>query len=201
MTSRAPRAHAGEARAADIHAHGLMGWLRSAPSKVQSDEVARNEEIYVERARGRHTFECNGRRASRGKGSRTSVRDDRSLLRAAGRADVQPMAPVNTKPRDILQGIPDIVPFSLENAEKGSRVLVTYELHTPSDGLVLPVSDYIDVLKAERDWELANKHFWCSPRAREIIAGLLDGTLGSYQTNFDEPKRQMLDEVGLQFLS
>ncbi|KAH8110352.1 hypothetical protein DFH11DRAFT_1730277 [Phellopilus nigrolimitatus] len=85
-----------------------------APSTVQSDEVAHNEEIYAERARGRHTFERDGHRISRGQGSRTS-------------------------------GIPDIVPFSLENAEKGSRVLVMYEPHKPSDGVVLPVSDYMDM--------------------------------------------------------
>ncbi|KAH8115123.1 hypothetical protein DFH11DRAFT_147335 [Phellopilus nigrolimitatus] len=182
----------------------LVGRLRGVPSTAQSDEAARNDEIFADRARARQTFERNGRRTSSGRGSRTSVTESRSRSRAAGRAAVQPMAPINTKPRDALWGIPDIVPFSLENAEKGSRLLVTYDPQMPSDGVVLPVSDYMDVLvellKAERDWEvlsyllvhlpvqLANKHFWCGPRSREAIAGLLvelckgvlDGTLGRY---------------------
>ncbi|KAH8111245.1 SecY subunit domain-containing protein [Phellopilus nigrolimitatus] len=142
-----------------------MAWgaaARRAQHRHKSDEAARNEEIFADRARARQTFERNDRWKSRRRGSRTSVREDRSLSKAAGRAVVQPMASVNTKPRD------------------GRRVLVTYEPHKPSDGVVLPLSDYIDVpvelLKAQRDWDvlsyslvhllvqLAYKHFGCGPR-------------------------------------
>ncbi|KAH8113696.1 hypothetical protein DFH11DRAFT_1600612 [Phellopilus nigrolimitatus] len=53
------------------------------------------------------------------------------------------MAHVNAKPRDALWGIPDIALFSFENAENGSRLIVTYDAQKPADGDVLPVSDYM----------------------------------------------------------
>ncbi|KAH8100756.1 hypothetical protein DFH11DRAFT_1736790 [Phellopilus nigrolimitatus] len=105
----------------------LVGQLRGVPSRAQSDEAACNEEIFAEHAHVRETFERNGRWTSR------------SRSRAAGCAAVQLMAHVNAKPRDALWGIPDIVPFSLENSEKGSRQLVTYDPQKPADGVVLPV--------------------------------------------------------------
>ncbi|KAH8104338.1 hypothetical protein DFH11DRAFT_1883465 [Phellopilus nigrolimitatus] len=172
----------------------LVGRLRGVPSTAHSDEAARNEEIFVERASATQTFERNGRRTSRGGG--------------AGRL------------------IPNIVPFSLENAEKGSRPLVTYD----------PQSDYIDVpvelLKAERDWGGAVVLAIAGVLV-ELCKGVLNGTLGwyvpqeewpsplktrdaqslayhtltvliSYQTIFNKPKRQVLVEVfqaGLRFQS
>ena len=102
---------------------------------------------------------------------------------------MQTMTSATVKPRDQLWAHPDVFPFSLENTDKASQLIVTYDPYGPNDNAVLPVSEYMDMLveiiKMERDWEvlsyvlvhlpsqLANKHFWCGPLARKSISNLL----------------------------
>ncbi|KAI5117180.1 hypothetical protein M0805_008159 [Coniferiporia weirii] len=182
----------------------LIGRLRNAPSPSSQNDEQRADEIFIERARAKQIFERDGRRTSRGRGSRTSGTGSRSRSRAPGAASTHPAFLPKVKPRGQLWAVPDTVPFSLSNSGKGSQLLITYDPQGPNDSVVLPVSDYTDVLveilKTERDWEvlsyvlvhlpaqLANKHFWCGPLARESMGNLLvelckgisDGTLGKY---------------------
>ncbi|THH07243.1 hypothetical protein EW145_g3510 [Phellinidium pouzarii] len=181
----------------------LVGRIRDPLSRGSQTDDSRIDETFVDRARAKQIFERDGRRTSRGRGSRAGT-GSRSRSRVPGANTVQRMTPVNIKLRDQLWSIPDFVPFSLENAGKGSQLLVSYDPEGPNQSVVLPISDYMDVLveilKTERDWEvlsyvlvhlpvqLANKHFWCGPFAKEstekllseLCKSLTDGTLGKY---------------------
>ena len=173
-------------------------------SPAQNDDT-RSEDIILERARPRQTLERDGRKLSRGKGSRASADTlSRSRSRVAGHNRPRRSTPVAAKPRNPLWFVNDPVPFSVEKSGKMSQLLITYDPLSSNDSLVLPVSDLIDVLvelsKTERDWDvlsfvlvhlpaqLANKHFWCGPKCRESIATLLvqlctgmsEGWLGKY---------------------
>ncbi|KAL5510981.1 hypothetical protein ACEPAG_3700 [Sanghuangporus baumii] len=202
----------------------LINRVREVPTPSAPGDDARADEFFMERARATQVFERDGRRTSRGRGSRkTSGTVSRSRSRVPGRS-AQQMPSINVKPRDQLWAEPDIVPFSLDNAGKGSQMLITYDPTGPNDTVVLPVSDYMDelveIIKAERDWEvlsyvlvhlptqLANKHFWCGPRARESIAKLLNelcqsikaGTLGKYIPQEEWPTlSKTRDAVGLAY--
>jgi hypothetical protein len=106
---------------------------------------------------------------------------------------------------------PDVAPFSVEHAEKASQLLLTYDTSKSEGTVVLPVSSYLEVLTemlaTERDWDilsyvlvhipvqLANKHFWCGPKAKEAISkflnevlkGITEGTIGKLITSDDWP--------------
>ena len=202
----------------------LINRVREVPTPNGQGEDVRVEDPSLERTRATPVFERDGRRASRGRGSRrASGTTSRSRSRVPVRS-TQQMTSINVKPRDQLWAEPDIVPFSLDNAEKGSQMLLTYNPTGPDDPAVLPVSDYMDelveIIKAERDWEvlsyvlvhlptqLANKHFWCGPRARESITKLLNelcqsikaSTLGKYISWDEWPTlSKSRDAVGLAY--
>lgn len=175
-----------------------IGRTRGGPGS-RSDEV--RIEDTVERARSRQVFERDGRRTSRGRGSRASG----TVSRSQSRATIPPtMTTIVAKPREQLWIIPDSVPFMLEDGGKSSQLVVTYNSFNSEESVELPVSDYLEVvtelLKTERDWEvlsyllvhlptqLANKHFWCGPKTKAPLATLIaelcrcipDGTLGKY---------------------
>lgn len=200
----------------------LIGRLRDVSSNGVSNDDSRADEIFMERARAKQVFERDGRRMSRGRGSRTSGTGSRSRSRVP--RPVQPITPVIFKPRDQLWAEPDIVPFSLDNSEKGSQMLVTYDPLGPNDEIVLPTSEYMDaiveILKAERDWEvlsyllvhlpaqLANKHFWCGPMVRSSISKLLlelcqsimGNTFGKYISQDEWPSfSRTRDAIGLAY--
>lgn len=172
---------------------------------AQNDDT-RSEEVVFERARPRQAFERDGRKLSRGRGSRTSAdTTSRSRSRVAGHNNrPRRSTPAAARPRNPLWFVNDTVPFSVERSGKTSELLITYDPLGPDDNVVLPVSDLMDVLieilKTERDWDvlsfvlvhlpaqLANKHFWCGPKCKESINNLLvqlctsmsEGTLGKY---------------------
>lgn len=191
------------------------------PMRTSAVDDARMDDAAVERAR---TMQRHGRRLSRGRGSRTSGTESRSRSRVPGSAYIGSMTPVNIRPRDQLWMLPDIVAFSQDNSDKESHGIVTYDSRGQSENSVLPVSAYMDelveIIKAERDWEilsyvlvhlpaqLANKHFWCGPRARVSISNLLlsicrsiaNDTLGKYIPQEEWPGTfKARDAVGLAY--
>ncbi|EJD04692.1 uncharacterized protein FOMMEDRAFT_119898 [Fomitiporia mediterranea MF3/22] len=201
----------------------LVGRLRDSSAVCAPVDEARAEEIFLERARAAQVLDRDGRRASRGRGSRRSGTVSRSRSRAPGHTS-QSANSANVRPRDQLWAEPDVVPFSLDNADKGSQRLVTYDPIGPNDAIVLPVSDYMDelveIIKTDRDWEvlsyvlvhlpaqLANKHFWCGPIARESISKLLAelcqsikaNTLGKYVNQEEWPTlSKSRDAIGLAY--
>ncbi|TDL27131.1 hypothetical protein BD410DRAFT_763455 [Rickenella mellea] len=183
-----------------MHAGG-----RSGDEQVRADDASFDE---ARRARPRHVFvdrdRDGGRRASRGRGSGSQPTPSRSRSRAPARVRGAPPAkPVTPpKPREPLWAVPDVVLFSTENADKVGQALLSYDPVGPDHKLVLSISSYlqaiIDILRAEKDWEilsyvlvhlpvqLANKHFWCGPKGREVmtellaevISGVLEGNIG-----------------------
>lgn len=177
---------------------------------TQLDDT-RSEDIQFERARPIQVFERDGRKTSRGRSSRTSRTVSRSRSRVPGHPRSHQSNTVPVKQRELLWHISDPVSFSLETSNRASQLLITYDPYGPNETVVLPVSDYMDVLveivKTERDWEvlsfvlvylpaqLANKHFWCGPMARESVANLLselsrgisDGSIGRYALPEDSP--------------
>lgn len=194
----------------------LIDRTKPAMANNQSPEEARSEEASPEdlrRPRPRPSLvERDGRHAVRGKGIRASDRTvSRSRSRVAGRARMPPATPLSIRARAPLWTAPDLAPFSVEKAEKASQMLITYDSSKGGGIAVLPVSAYLQVLAGilatERKWDilsyvlvhipiqLANKHFWCGPKAREVIShflsevlkGITEGTIGKYIPAEDWP--------------
>lgn len=186
----------------------LLGRVKDSSKSASQNGDAQLEDTVIDRARARQPFQRDGRKTSRGRASQTSGTLSRSQSRVTGRGRGTQGAFVISKARGPLWLIPDTVPFSVEHLGKDSQLLVTYNpLKSETAGIeavVLPVSDYMDVLveifKTERDWDilsyvlvhlpaqLANKHFWCGPKMKlalvnllaELSKGIREETIGKY---------------------
>lgn len=160
-----------------------------------------NDEPYVRKPRPRGTQERDGRRASRGMG----IRPNQSAgSRSRSRAPLPgPSSGANQpKLRETLWQVPESLPFTSIDPDNPSEGILSYDPVSESIG-VLHIHSYIsallDVLEKERNWEilsyvlchlpaqLANKHLFCGPKCREVIAkfltslcsGLASGELAS----------------------
>ena len=176
----------------------LIDRARSASSANTSTDEGRTEDAPSEeprRPRPRpHLVERDGRHAARGRSTRVGDRTlSRSRSRVTGRTRLAPPTPASLRPRYPLWTAPDVAPFSTKNSERASQLLITYATSEMNDTAVLPVSAYLEVLTGilatEREWDilsyllvhipiqLANKHFWCGPKAKQSVNLFLDGIL------------------------
>jgi len=134
--------------------------------------------------------ERDGRRTSRGRGVGTS---QSTSSRSRSRAPVAISPPYSTTHpqksiRDTLWSIPEVLPFTMTDADAPSEGVITYD-PTDESTCVLKVDTYfvalMTLLETERNWEilsyvlcylpvqLANKHFFCGPKCRELMPKLL----------------------------
>ena len=134
--------------------------------------------------------ERDGRRTSRGRGVGPS---QSTSSRSRSRAPVPISPPYSTthpqkSTRDTLWSIPEILPFTMTDADAPSEGVITYD-PTDESTCVLKVDTYfvalMTLLETERNWEilsyvlcylpvqLANKHFFCGPKCRALMPKLL----------------------------
>ncbi|OAX40753.1 hypothetical protein K503DRAFT_864370 [Rhizopogon vinicolor AM-OR11-026] len=145
------------------------------------------DEPYVRKPRPRGTQERDGRRASRGRG----IRPNQSAgSRSRSRAPLAAPSPSANQPklRETLWQVPESLPFTSIDPDNPSEGILSYDPVAESIG-VLRIDSYlhvlINVLGKEKNWEilsyvlchlpaqLANKHLFCGPKCREVIAKLL----------------------------
>ncbi|KAH9021119.1 hypothetical protein EDB83DRAFT_2270466 [Lactarius deliciosus] len=141
------------------------------------------------RARARAP-ERNGRHASRGRDARPSrSTSSRSRSRVPNRQLPSVPASADVKPRKPLWAVPESLPFTIPESDTPSDGPISYDPLGPGNRIVLPVSSllltFIELISEEKDWEilsyvlchlptlLANKHFFCGPKSRAVIAKLL----------------------------
>ncbi|KAF9238338.1 hypothetical protein BU15DRAFT_88402 [Melanogaster broomeanus] len=179
----------------------LASLIGRGPESAQQDErgpplEATPEEFPVRRSRGMQ--ERDGRRASRGRGVLPSQpAPSRSRSRAPLSLSPPVLSSVALKLRDSLWAVPETLPFTAVGAD------------TPSEGIeeshrVIEIDVYLfaitEILEKERNWDvlsyvlchlpvqLSNKHLFCGPKCRGLVAKLLTvlcsgvttGDLGSY---------------------
>ncbi|KAH9176208.1 hypothetical protein EDB89DRAFT_208463 [Lactarius sanguifluus] len=141
------------------------------------------------RARARAP-ERNGRHASRGRDARPSrSTSSRSRSRVPNRQLPSVPASADAKPRKPLWAVPESLPFTIPESDTPSDGPISYDPLGPGNRIVLPVSSllltFVELISEEKDWEilsyvlchlptlLANKHFFCGPKSRAVIAKLL----------------------------
>lgn len=137
--------------------------------------------------RSRGVQERDGRRPSRGRGVRPSPSaPSRSRSRASLPLSLPQSALISKK--DTLWSAPESLPFITIDADTPSEGIVSYD-PTQESARVLPVDVYVlailGILEKERNWDilsyilchlpvqLSNKHFFCGPKCRLLIAKLL----------------------------
>jgi hypothetical protein len=137
-------------------------------------------------------------------------RVDRSMQDGSGRSRSRSRQPVRSTPYNPLWAIPDTLRFECPPDERPSEGMTTFDPRltdtgsgdvTGPMGIWLPISEYLsvlnDILESDSDWDmvsyllvflplqLANRHFYCGPRAklqvkrlrRIICEGLLSDRL------------------------
>ncbi|KII83854.1 hypothetical protein PLICRDRAFT_47047 [Plicaturopsis crispa FD-325 SS-3] len=134
--------------------------------------------------------ERDGRRVSRGRGGRlSSSASSRSRSRATATILPAPVATSISKPREPIWNLPESLPFTISDVNTPSESLVSYHPNDPENEAILPISGYltalVNILEKEKNWEilsyvlchlpvqLANKHLFCGPKAREVVARLV----------------------------
>lgn len=175
-------------------ADGLVAMLGSLINRVTDNSMIPPDERVIEeppdsdsrRARPRMSQDRDGVQPARGRATGLTSRSSRSRSRAP--AFTLSLAPVTTA-RDPLWTIPEALVFQISDADLPSEGLVTYDPDKRDQLLVLPISEYLQallgVLENDKSWEvvsyvlthfptqLANKHHFCGPRAREVISKIL----------------------------
>jgi tuberous sclerosis protein 2 len=110
--------------------------------------------------------------------------------RSRSRAPPPVSRPAPQAPTNAIWFFPDNPPFRLSEDQTFSEGLTSYNPEGPGIKVVLPLSDYLDmitqILDGELDWEilsfvlchlptqLANKHLMCGPKCRKSIIRLFD---------------------------
>ncbi|KAH8084923.1 hypothetical protein BXZ70DRAFT_995210 [Cristinia sonorae] len=157
--------------------------LRNQTSRAA--EVYHGEEAEVRQARPRHPQERHG-----GPGRSATHESSRSRSRAPSSRIVSPPTPSRSTAYEILWRLPESLPFAVTaEADTPSEGLSSYDPMVSEQAVVLPLSSYLaklkDLLMGEKDWEvlsyvlchlptqLANKHLFCGPKSRLVIANLL----------------------------
>jgi len=202
----------GRVGAADvIPPNGGVGNEPPPPPPAHEEQQPAVDPQEIIRARARAP-ERNGRHASRGRDARGSrSTSSRSRSRVPNRQMAGggvPSSSVESKPRKPIWAVPESLPFTIPESDTPSDGLISYDPHGPGNRIVLPVSllllEVVDIVTKEKDWEilsyvlchlptlLANKHFFCGPKARAVISKLLitlcskisQGDLGSGVTSW-----------------
>lgn len=146
-----------------------------------------NDEPCVRNPRPRGTQERDGRRASRGRG----IWPNQSAgSRSRSRAPLPVPSPGANQPKlwETLWQVPESLPFTSIDPDNPSEGILSYDPVGESIG-VLRIDSYLsallNLLEKERNWEilsyvlchlpaqLANKHLFCGPKCRQVIAKLL----------------------------
>lgn len=196
MRLRADRDH----RVYFVEAHhdsdGLTANLASligrGPESTHQDERGQSADALQEERlprRSKGVQERDGRMASRGRGVRPSQSaPSRSRSRAPIPVSPPQSALISMKWRDTLWSVPETHPFIAIDADTPSEGIVSYDPVQESPR-VLPIDVYLlgilGILEKERNWEilsyvlchlpvqLCNKHLFCGPKCRLLIARLL----------------------------
>jgi hypothetical protein len=172
------------------------------PERAVEDNNIGDAVSELRKARPRVPQESSSRQLSRGRSTAAPSRSTTSRSRSRATAHALPSTPIS-EPQAPLWSVPEAFPFSI--AEVGpSEGLISYDDENSAHCHVLPVSSYLsaitNILESEKSWEilsyvlchlpvqLANKHLFCGPKSRDIIArmlsvlcaGLLSGELGFY---------------------
>lgn len=192
LRTRADRGHRMYVVDATYDPDGCVLMLASLIDRVGNKEGQREEHIgdseFLRKARTRLPQERDGRRVSRGRGTRVS---DSAPSRSRSRA-TQPLRAVSipaSKPRDPIWHIPESLPFVVSDADTPSDGLMSYDPVRGEHEHVLQLSNYLTalvmIMDKEKNWEilsyvlchlpvqLTNKHLFCGPKCRELMAKLL----------------------------
>jgi tuberous sclerosis protein 2 len=146
-----------------------------------------SDAVFDRMARSRMPQERDGRRTSRGRGGGPSnSAPSRSRSRVAAKST--PVTPA-FQSRDPIWHIPQRLPFTIAQVDMPSEALISYDATAPGTRMVVPISTYLSaivtILEKERNWEilsyvlchlpvqLANKHLFCGPRSRDLVAKIL----------------------------
>ena len=122
---------------------------------------------------------------------------DRSMQDGTGRSRSRSRQPLRTTPYNPLWTIPDTLDFECPTDERPSEGMTTFDQRLTDSGsgdasgpmgIWLPISEYLsglcDMLERDSDWDmvsyllaflplqLANRHFYCGPRAKVEIRRL-----------------------------
>ena len=170
---------------------GHVTMLASLINRVWDGSLQRNErkleepfgDAMFELHRPAMSQERDGRGVSRGREGPSNLAPSRSRSRVAVKS-----APT-LKPRDPIWQIPQRLPFTVAEVDTPSEALISYDPTGPGSRMVVPISTYLSaivaILEKEKDWEilsyvlchlpvqLANKHLFCGPRSRELVAKIL----------------------------
>lgn len=196
MRLRADRDHCVYFVEAHHDSDGLTANLASligrGPDSVHQDERAQSADTFQEERllrRSKGVQERDGRRASRGRGIIPS-QSAPSRSRSRAPLPVSPPQPalIGMKWRDTLWSVPETHPFIAIDPDTPSEGIFSYDPVQESTR-VLPIDAYLlgvlDILEKERNWEilsyvlchvpvqLSNKHLFCGPKCRLLIARLL----------------------------
>lgn len=170
----------------------LVSKNSSTPRSVDPHHV---EDSEVRQARPKFPQERIGRRPSRGPGRPPGHEASRSRSRATSSRVLSPSTPIKTVSYESHWSIPESIPFAITaEADTPSEGLSSYDPSASETRTVLPLSSYLaklkDLLTSERDWEvlsyalchlptqLANKHLFCGPKSKLVIANLLASLCG-----------------------
>ncbi|RDX44101.1 hypothetical protein OH76DRAFT_1389787 [Lentinus brumalis] len=162
----------------------LINRAEAGPNTVE--DLMRDEE--VRRARPRVPQERDGRRPSTGRGG-PRMDASRSRSRVPTRVLSTPMPKL--KPREQMWSIPEVLPFSVAASDVSSEGMTSYDPTCPgtSESVLrssLYLSKLVEILEGEKEWEilsyvlchlptqLANKHLFCGPRSKLVIAKLVN---------------------------
>ena len=210
MRLRADRDHRIYFAEAHHDSDGLIASLASligrGPDSANQDERGQSadapqEDPLARRSKGGQ--ERDGRRSSRGRGVKPS---QSTPSRSRSRVSL-PVSPPQSasidKWRDGLWSVPETLPFIAVDADTPSEGIVSYD-PTQESSLVIPVDAYLSailgIFEKERNWDilsyvlchlpvqLSNKHLFCGPKCRQLIAklvtvicsGVTIGDLGSF---------------------
>ncbi|TCD62247.1 Tuberous sclerosis 2-like protein [Steccherinum ochraceum] len=164
---------------------------------LRPSDMQHTEEPEGRQARPRFPQERHGRPQSRGPGRPSTQEASRSRSRApSSRIGISPPTPSRSIAYESLWAVPESLPFAVTaEADTPSEGLSSYDPTASEERVVLPLSSYLakmkDLLMAEKDWEvlsyilchlptqLANKHLFCGPKSKLVIANLLASLCGS----------------------
>ncbi|KAG1807772.1 uncharacterized protein BJ212DRAFT_1436787 [Suillus subaureus] len=170
-----------------IQGPSFFGQVQQSEDERTSSSDLNNDDSHVRKPQPRGPQERDGRRASRGRG----IRPNQSAgSRSQSRASLPTPSPSTNqvKPLETLWQFPESLPLTSIDQDNPSEGIFSYDPVSESIG-VLRIDSYLsaifDVLEKERNWEilsyvlchlpvqLANKHLFCGPKCREMIARLL----------------------------
>ncbi|RPD60749.1 hypothetical protein L227DRAFT_600622 [Lentinus tigrinus ALCF2SS1-6] len=161
----------------------LIGRAEAGPNTVE--DFMRDEDI--RRARPRVPQERDGRRPSRGRGG---PRMDASRSRSRVPTRVLSLPVIKLRPREQMWSMPEVLLFSVSASDVSSEGMTSYDpaCPGPSESVLqssLYLSKIVDIIETEKEWEilsyvlchlpaqLANKHLFCGPRSKLVVAKLL----------------------------